>query len=154
MYPLVPAHLHPFRHRVQKIHKFIYRFLLPFLLVIPMLAGCSKDDAPKKVQELDYTVVSGTDIPEELNALIKERQNKDFQLTFSDNSCLYVIKGYGKQKSGGYSIVINDFYLSDDCMVFDTELFGPKSDETVSDKPTYPYSVFKTAYREQPVNFR
>ena len=154
MYPSVPAHLHPFRHRVQKLHKFICSVLLLSVLVIPMLTGCSKDDAPKKLQELDYTVVSGTDIPEELNALIKERQKKDFQLTFSDNSCLYIIKGYGKQKSGGFSIVINDFYLSDDCMVFDTELFGPKSDETVSDKPTYPYIVIKTTYREQPVSFR
>ena len=153
MYPSVPAHLHPFRHRVQKIHKFTCSFLLLFLLITPMLSGCSKDDAPKKLQELDYTVVSGTDIPEELGTLIKERQKKDFQLTFSDNSCLYIIKGYGKQKSGGFSIVINDFYLSDDCMVFDTELFGPKSDETVSDKPTYPYIVIKTNYREQPVTF-
>lgn len=154
MYPSIPAHLHSLRHRVQKIHKFIYRLLLLFSLAVPMLTGCSKDDAPKKLQELDYTVVSGTDIPDELDALIKERQKKDFQLTFSDNSCLYIIKGYGKQKSGGFSIVINDFYLSDDCMVFDTELFGPKSDETVSDKPTYPYIVIKTTYREQPVTFR
>ena len=152
MHPSVPAHPHLFRHKVQKIHKFC--FLLLFLLAVPMLTGCSKDDAPKKLQELDYTVVSGTDVPDELDALIKERQKKDFQLTFSDNSCLYIIKGYGKQKSGGFSIVINDFYLSDECMVFDTELFGPKSDETVSDKPTYPYIIIKTAYREQPVNFR
>lgn len=154
MYPSVSAHLHSSRHGVQKIHKLICSFLLPFLLVIPVLTGCSKEDAPKKIQELDYTVVSGTDIPQELGDLIQERQKKDFQLTFSDNSCLYIIKGYGKQKSGGYSIVINDFYLSDDCMVFDTELFGPKSDETVSDKPTYPYIVIKTTYREQPVTFR
>lgn len=149
----VPAPLYLVCHKVQKIHTFIF-FLLLLFLVSPMLAGCSKDTAPKKVQELDYTVVSGTDIPEELDALIKERQSKDFQLTFSDNSCLYIIKGYGQQKSGGYNIVINDFYLSDDCMVFDTELFGPKSDEKVSDKPTYPYIVIKTVYREQPVTFR
>lgn len=119
-----------------------------------LITGCKKNEAPEKTNPLEFTVVSGIDIPEELQELIKERQQSAFELTFSDNNCLYIIKGYGQQKSGGYNIAVNDFYQSDDCLVFDTELFGPKKDEKVSDTISYPYIVIKTEYRENPVVFR
>lgn len=140
------------------LHRFNYPFLrlgiLIFLCCYLLLTGCSQSEAPEKTKDLDFTVVSGTDIPEELQNLIQERQENSFELTFSDNSCLYIIKGYGKQTSGGYSITVNDFYQSDDQLVFDTDLFGPKKDEKVSESPSYPYIVIKTEYRENPVVFR
>lgn len=103
---------------------------------------------------MDFTVVSGTDVPEELQNLILDRQENSFELTFSDQASLYIIKGYGKQKSGGYNIVVNDFYQSGDQLVFDTDLFGPKTDEKISESPSYPYIVIKTKYLENPVIFR
>ena len=127
--------------------------ILFFLCLCIILAGCSKSEAPEKTNTVEFTVVSGTDIPKELQELIKERQKNSFELTFSDNGCLYVIKGYGKQSSGGYSIVIHDFYQSGDCLYSDTELYGPKKDEPVSGAPSYPYIVIKTEYRENPVVF-
>jgi len=133
--------------------RFLPLFVL-FLCIFLFTVGCSKSEAPEKKKTLDFTVVAGTDIPEELQTLIKERQENSFELTFSDHSCLYVIKGYGKQATGGYSIVVHDFYLSDDGLVFDTELFGPKKDEPVSGTPSFPYIVIKTEYRENPVIFR
>ena len=140
------------------LHQFSHPFLrfgiLVFLCGNLYFTGCSRTEAPEKTNDLEFTVVSGTDIPEELQTLIAERQENAFELTFSDKSCLYVIKGYGKQPSGGYSIVIHDFYQSNDQLVFDTELFGPKKDEPVSDSPSYPYIVIKTEYRENPVVFR
>lgn len=136
----------------------IRRFLMPlcatFLFCCLFLTGCQSNDAPKKTDSIKFTVVSGTDIPEELQNLIQERQENTFELTYSDHSYLYVIKGYGRQNSGGYSIKVKDFYQSDDCLVFDTELFGPKKDEKVSDAVSYPYIVIKTEYRENPVVFR
>lgn len=137
------------------INRSFLRFNVIFFLIFCLfLTGCERNDTPEKTNPLEFTVVSGTDIPEELQTLIKERQKNAFELTFSDNSYLYVIKGYGQQDSGGYSIVVNDFYQSDDCLVFDTELFGPKKDEKVSDAVSYPYIVIKTEYRENPVVFR
>jgi len=64
------------------------------------------------------------------------------------------VKGYGKQPTGGYSITVNDFYQSNDDLVFDTELFGPKKDDTFSTLPSYPYIIIKTEFRENPVVFR
>ena len=125
-------------------------FLVPFIF---FTAGCSRNEPPTKTEELDFTIVSGTDIPGDLKELIQNRQKEPFELTYTDGSCLYVVKGYGKQKGGGFNIIVNDFYLSEDCLVFDAELFGPKPDEEVSGKASYPYIVVKTEYREEPVIF-
>lgn len=123
------------------------------LFLTTALSGCSHKNAPEKTDSLDFTVVAGTDIPEELQTLIQERQEDSFELTYSDNSFLYIVKGFGKQASGGYNVIVNDFYQSQDCLVFDAELFGPKDGESVSGKPSYPYIVIKTEYREESVVF-
>lgn len=132
----------------------LYKFT-PFLLIlcIGAFVGCSRSDVPAKTEELDFTIVSGTDIPGDLKELIQDRRKDPFELTYTDGSYLYIVKGYGKQSSGGFNIVVNDFYLSQDCLVFDTELFGPKAEDEVSKKASYPYIVIKTEYREDPVVF-
>lgn len=137
------------------MHSFPYicRLLLTCLVTAVLFAGCTANKTPEKVQDLDFTVVSGTDVPGDLKDLINQRRKEAFQLTYTEGSFLYIAKGYGKQKGNDYNIVVNDFYLADDCLVFDTELFGPKADEAVSDKPSYPYIIIKTEYREQPVVF-
>lgn len=140
--------LHKFRHPL--LHVVILTVLCSQLCC----AGCSKKETLEKTSDLEFTVVSGSDIPKELQTLIAERQKNSFELTYSDNACLYVIKGYGKQPSGGYSIIIHDFYQADEQLVFHTELYGPQKDEPVSDSPSYPYIVIKTEYRENPVVFK
>ena len=54
----------------------------------------------------------------------------------------YIAAGYGEQMSGGYSIVVDDLFLSDNAIIFATTLKGPES-ERKGDKPTYPYIVVK-----------
>lgn len=130
-----------------------YLLLLTCLLVVILSTGCTANKTPEKAQDLDFTIVSGTDVPGDLKELINQRRKEAFQLTYTEGSFLYIARGYGKQKGGDYNIVINNFYLADECIVFDTELFGPKADEAVSDKPSYPYIIIKTEYREQPVVF-
>ena len=135
-------------------HYFSTKVIISLTLCISLcFVGCEKETRPQKIGELEYTVAAGSDIPQELKKLINERMKKAFELTFSENSCLYVVRGYGKQKSGGYSIKINEFYQAKDTLVLDTELFGPKKDQKVSDQASYPYIVIKTEYREEPVTF-
>lgn len=130
------------------------KILLCAILCLSLcLAGCEKESRPTKVGKLEYTIVSGSDVPQELKKLILERRKKPFELTYSENACLYVVRGYGRQKSGGYSIKINEFYQAKDTLVLDTELFGPKKDQKVSERASYPYIVIKTEYREEPVTF-
>ena len=117
------------------------------------LGGCGKEKKLEKVKSINYTVVPEEDIPEDLHEIIEPRKEVPFQLTFSDQSYLYIVKGYGEQETGGYNIVVNDFYQAEDTLYLDTELFGPPADETVDGRISYPYIVLKIELIDMPVTF-
>ena len=129
-----------------------YRMMTVIILTCIMLCGCSKENPPDKIADADFTVITGSDIPEELQSLLNERKKNPFSLTFTDQSYLYVVRGYGKQSCGGYKITVNDFCKREDGLYFDTELFGPKSDNP-DERSSYPYIVIKTEYVDLPVSF-
>lgn len=127
--------------------------LIAFLCDVVCLGGCAKEKQIEKVKSIDYTVVPEEDIPEDLLEIIEPRKEVPFQLTFSDQSYLYIVKGYGEQETGGYNIVVNDFYQAEDTLYLDTELFGPSTDETVDSRISYPYIVLKIELIDMPVTF-
>lgn len=132
------------------------QFFTCTLLLCSILAlnGCQKKEkTSEKLKPVDYTIVSEADIPEELSEIINERKEVPFQLTFSDQNFLYVVKGYGSQETGGYDIVVNDFYQNADNLCLDTELFGPTADEIIDSRISYPYIVLKTELIDLPVEF-
>ena len=97
------------------------------------LAGCSAaEDNGDKVRDLEFSVAADPDVPKELGQLI----------------------GYGAQPTGGYSICVNDLYLTENSIVLDTELKGPEKGENPGTEQSFPYIVIKTEYLEQPVIFR
>lgn len=133
----------------------IFFGLAMWVLVVRTLSGCTVNgDNGDKVRDLDFTVVADTDIPQELKQIIAEKQQSPFKLTYSDDKNLYIVVGYGKQASGGYSIAVNDLYLTDNSIVLDTELIGPQKGENAGTEPSYPFIVIKTEMSELPVVFQ
>lgn len=130
-------------------------YMLLFTIMLPLLlsTGCEREE-DTKTSSIDFTVVTDSDIPKDLKKIIKERRKNPFELSYSDGSYLYVVKGYGKQQTTDYSIIVNDFYKSDDALIFDTELYGPKKDDKSSQTPSYPYIVVKTEYIENSIIFK
>lgn len=131
--------------------------LLMVLWVIAarMLSGCSAgNDDGDKVRDLEFTVVGEADVPEELRGIIAEKLDQAFKLTYSDNENLYIVVGYGPQNTGGYSIAVEELYLTDNSIVIDTELMGPGKGEKAAEETSYPYVVVKTEYLENPVVFK
>ena len=63
-----------------------YRMMTVIILTCIMLCGCSKENPPDKIADADFTVITGSDIPEELQSLINERKKNPFSLTFSNNN--------------------------------------------------------------------
>ena len=126
-------------------------FVLLFLLCL--LSGCSieKVRAQNGVKP-EYTVMKETDFPDKVKELIAENKESEFQLTYQDGSWLYLIKGYGKQKTGGYSIQIEDLSLWENAIHLQTVLLGPE-EEDLKDDPSYPYLVVRMKYRVEPVIF-
>lgn len=82
------------------------------------------------------------------------KQNAPFKLTYSDDKNLYIAIGYGEQATGGFSISVNELYLTENSIVVDTELKGPEKGENPGQDKSYPYIVIRTEYLENPVVFQ
>lgn len=116
------------------------------------MSGCgSTEDI--KLRDLEFTVLSEEKIPEQLSTMIAEKKETPFQFTYSDKENLYICVGYGKQESGGYSIAVNELYLTEDNIYVDTNLLGPENVEKSNKIPSYPYIVIKTEYLDKTVIF-
>ena len=134
----------------------VKRLILAFcLLLIPLLfIGCEKEkEEITKIQDLEFTVVEEADIPEELLTSINEKKATPFRMTYSNGNYLYIIRGYGEQKSGGYSISVNDLFLGNNGIYFKTTLIGPAKDELVTQVITHPYIVVKIEFMDKKVIF-
>ena len=122
-------------------------------ILIFILGGCQMIRIEEgEVSPVEYTVVSQEDVPAEALSLIQEKREKEFQLTYQSGEDLYLIKGYGRQMTGGYSIAVEVFGIMGKVLRFKTKLIGPS--ENAGGEPSYPCIVVKTKYREEPVEFR
>ena len=120
-----------------------------------LLCGCSLGTGENtKLRDMEFTVLSEEVLPDELKGLITERKKDAFSFTYTDESYLYLCVGYGEQPTGGYSIAVNELYLTENAICVDTCLLGPSPDEKASDAPSYPYIVIKTEYMDKTVEFQ
>ena len=118
------------------------------------LTGCGiKEEKTEKVKDLEYTIVEEQDSPKELQETIEEKKAAEFKLTYETDDMLYVVHGYGEQETGGYSIAVKDFYLTENAVYLDTELIGPAKNEHQSKSPSFPYIVLKTESKNKNVIF-
>jgi len=132
------------------------RNLFLLLVIIATAAGllaCKKKDEIKKIRDLDFTVVEDADLPGELKELIEEKKSEPFKISYSNKDNLYIAVGYGKQNSGGYSISVEELYLTNNAIYIDTNLIGPSSGDVVAPGVTYPYVVVKLEYIDKRVVF-
>ena len=119
-----------------------------------LLASCAfLSEETIKLRDLDFTVLSEEKVPEELLTIIEEKKSTPFQITYSDNEYLYICVGYGEQETGGYSIAVNELYLTESNICANTSLLGPDVSEKGNKTPSYPYIVLKTEYLDQTVLF-
>lgn len=119
-----------------------------------LLGGCTLLSEEKiKLRDLDFTVLGEEKIPEQLRDIIDEKKAQPFQITYTDNVNLYICIGYGEQETGGYSIAVNELYLTDTNIIVNASLLGPEASDRESPAPSCPYIVIKTEYLEQTVTF-
>lgn len=140
------------------LHLVKYGFCILGIIILFFSTGCSKEekDPLQKIKDLEFTVLAEDNIPEELKAIIEEKKENTFKVTYQDNGFLYICIGYGQQVSGGYSITVNDLYLTENAIYADTTLLGPEPAESAGIKkntPSYPYIVLKTEFVDKPVIF-
>lgn len=132
--------------------KIVSLFCLAACMVV-MLCGCRIIRVEEEERKpLEYTVVNQQEMPAGVKSLVEEKKAKEFQMTYQSGEDMYLIKGYGQQMSGGYSISVEELSGSSNGIFFKTRLIGPK-DDSLGGEPSYPYIVVRMAYRDEPVLF-
>ena len=104
-------------------------------------------------QAVEYTVLRGEALPPEVERLIREQEGQAFQMTYKSGGYLYIPRGYGEQKSGGYSIQVEEVSVSDSALHFRTRLIGPATREEQKGESSLPWLVVKTEDPGLPVVF-
>ena len=138
---------------IKKVRWIVYAGLV-LLTSMFFLSGCAIERTSRtKVRDLDYHVVAEEEIPEELKVQIEEKKAADFKLTYETPEHLYIVRGYGEQETGGYSIQVEELYLSSNAIFFKTAFIGPRKGENVAKSPSYPYIVVQTEKVDKNVVF-
>ena len=127
--------------------------LILFLMALTLTGCISVSEKKEKGKELDFTVVKEADLPEEVKSQIEVHKKEAMKLTWSDQGYLYLIRGYGTQKTTGFSVVVDALYETEDEIVFRTTLKGPANQEEAKDYDTSPYVVVKLETTEKPCRF-
>ena len=127
---------------------------LSAILVVLVTACSVQTISTEKLRDIDFTVVDEDDIPEPLEEMIDEREDKPFKLTYADNGVLYIAVGYGEQPTTGYSIQVKELYESENAIYIHTNLIGPAKDEKIIEKETKALIVIKTEFIDKNVVFQ
>jgi len=131
--------------------------VIAILIMCISIGGCrQKGEEETKVKDLEFTVVKESEIPEELLKHIEEKKENEFKCTFYNKDkmdYLYIVVGYGKQPTGGYSVAVESLYLTENSIYIDTSLIGPAKGDVVTQAITYPYVVVKVEFMDKPVTF-
>ena len=127
------------------------RFFVITVLASLLLTGCgaAEDRQEKERKEIDFTVVEREKLPAQLLQTIEENKAEEIRMTYTDGEDMYLIRGYGEQKTGGYSIAVVQCTEDEEKIYFDTRLIGPEEQEKPSGEPSYPYLAVKIETREK-----
>ncbi len=130
-------------------------WVLCALFLTLIQCGCSLVGKEQvKLRDLDFTVLGEEMISQELKSIIDERKKEAFKLTYRDADNLYIVIGYGEQETGGYSIAVNELYLTENAVYVSTDLLGPEAPPRGESTASYPYIVIKTEKLEETVIFQ
>ena len=137
-----------------KLKKGLQIFGIWCLSLMILLTGCEMKQVGNMAKtEVEFTVVEPDEVPSELAVIIEENKQGEIKLTYEDQGYMYLVRGYGQQKTGGYSITVNEVFLAEDGLHVDTSLIGPPRDQEIRDEASYPYLVIKIEAQEAEVLF-
>ena len=137
-----------------KLKKGLQIFGIWCLSLMILLTGCEMKQVGNMAKtEVEFTVVEPDEVPSELAVIIEENKQGEIKLTYEDQGYMYLVRGYGQQKTGRYSIAVNEVFLAEDGLHVDTSLIGPPRDQEIRDEASYPYLVIKIEAQEAEVLF-
>ena len=73
----------------------------------------------------------------------QENKQEEIRMTFAEGEVLYLVRGYGEQMTGGYSIRVKSCTEDEETIWLATQLLGPKDREELKKEASYPCLVIK-----------
>ncbi len=132
--------------------QFIQGIAVAFLVIIVIsLYGCTTTKKIDKIAEIEYCIIKEEDQPIEVQELIEQNKETAMKLSYTDQGKEYVIIGYGRKDTSGYSVEIRELYEAENTIYIDTNLLGPSTNEEIATVATYPYIVIQIAENEKPI---
>lgn len=132
----------------------IGQMIFTLILMAALLAGCTIiEDRTQKIKDIEFTVVPEQEIPEDLLLQIRQRQDNVFKMTYADEDYLYICVGYGAQETGGYSVTVDELYLTANAIYINTSLLAPQEKISRKGMASYPYICVKMEYIDKTVVF-
>ena len=123
-----------------------------FLTTACVLSGCSASgEEDGEWEKVEFTVVDPHGLPEELLDVIEENKDREIRMAYEDGEDLYLVRGYGKQNSGGFSIAGKECVEKEEVIRLETQLIGPESPEGLPKDPSCPYLVIKMEMSDKQV---
>lgn len=121
--------------------------------ILCLAAGCGLGSGDGERTPLDFTVVSQEEMPQELAKVLEEHKKEEMQIVFQDKGSMYIMRGYGEQATGGYSIAVDECSEGEKNVHVATTLIGPEQADNIPKEPSYPVIVIKLENREKEVVF-
>lgn len=130
----------------------IGQLLFTVSLVVIVLMGCNVvEDRTQKIRDIPFTVVPESEIPKVLAEKIQQNLSIPFKMSYVDGEDMYICIGYGAMQSGGYSVTVDELFLTANAIYVDTTLLVPE--ERTEGITTYPYVCIKMEYIDKRVVF-
>lgn len=131
-------------------------FMLTMMSCFICLGSCGvieeKDD--KKIGDVEFDIISEENLPKEVKELVEKGKNQSFKTTYTDGGNLYIIAGYGKQQTGGYSIAVEELHETNNSIYVKLKFMGPSKNEEVTQEFSYPYIVIRMQNTGKSVVFK
>ena len=122
------------------------------VLLLPVFFGCGKkEDDRSGRSEVDFEVVPKEELPAPLAEAVEENKKDEIRMTYMDGEDLYLVRGYGEQATGGYSISVLECSEDEEKVYLDTRLLGPENPDEISRDPSYPYLALRIDMRDKEV---
>ncbi len=132
-------------------------FLVLLFFIGFLLAGCGSKASEGERKDIDFTVCSRENLPEELYTIIEEKKANQCKFSYTNGSYMYLVVCYGEKERENLNVVVNDLFMTSNAIYMDTTL---KTDANTAtdfvangEYSMYPYIVLKCEKQDLPVVF-
>ena len=117
--------------------------LLCWILLFAGMSGCLSGGAQEERISVAFQVVAFDKAPQKLQEIIEEHKKEEIKMTWEGDEGRYIIRGYGEQPTGGYSIRADAVELMGD----------PPQKEQAAAEASYPCIILLIENMDQEVTF-